>query len=77
MYIFGRSARWLILISETRHRYVAAEIVLAWGRRLLEIFGQGPCQFGIFGSGLTSVEGVDAPDQSPREDMLCVYVGRR
>ena len=56
---------------------MAAEIVLAWGRRLLEIFGQGPCQFGIFGSGLTSVEGVDAPDQSPREDMLCVYVGRR
>ena len=28
-------------------------------RSLLDIFGRGPCWFGIFGSGLTSVEDVD------------------
>ena len=42
------------------------KILLAWEQCLLEIFGQGPCCFGIFGSGLTSVEDVDAPNWSPR-----------
>ena len=32
---------------------------------MLEIFGWGPYRFGIFGTGLTSVENVDSPDQSP------------
>ena len=39
---------------------------LAWYRSLSEIFGRGPCQFVIFGSGLTSVEDVNTSDQSPR-----------
>ena len=49
--------------------------LLAWEQCLSEIFGWGPCQFGIFGMVLTSVEGVDAHDQSPGEDMPCGYVG--
>ena len=49
--------------------------LLAHDQRLLEIFGQVPCQFGIFRSGLTSVEDVDAPNQSPREDISYGYVG--
>ena len=44
-------------------------------RRLLDIFGLGLCRFGIFGSGLTSVEDVNDPDRSPRDDMPCGYVG--
>ena len=39
--------------------------LLAWDRRLLRIFGQGPCQFRIFGSVLTPVEDDDDPDWSP------------
>ena len=42
------------------------KILLAPDRQLLETFVQGPCQFGIFGLGLTSVEDVDYPNQSPR-----------
>ena len=41
---------------------------------MLEIFGRCPCRFGIFRSGSTSVEDVDAPVQSPGEDMPCGYV---
>ena len=41
------------------------KISLAQNRRLLEIFGQGPCRFGVFGLGLTSVEDIDAPNWSP------------
>ena len=38
------------------------KILLARDRRLLEIFGWGPCQFRIFGSVFSSVEEIDAPD---------------
>ena len=48
---------------------------LTWDRHMLGIFGQGPCRFRIFGLVLTSVEDFYAPDQSPREDMPCGYVG--
>ena len=44
---------------------------------LLEIYGWGPCQCGIFGSGLTSFEDVDDLNRSPGEDMPCGYVGSR
>ena len=46
-------------------------------RRLLDKFGWGPCKFEIFGSGLTSVEDVDAPIGFLGEDMPCGYVGSR
>ena len=45
--------------------------LLAQDRHLLEIFGQGPCRFGIFGSWSKSVEDVDALIKVPGEDMPC------
>ena len=53
----------------------SAKRLLAQDRRLLEIFGQGPCRFGIFGSVLTSVEDVDAPGLITGDDIPCVYGG--
>ena len=53
------------------------KILLARDRRLLEIFGRCPCGFGIFGSGSTSVDDINAPYWSPREDMPCGYIGIR
>ena len=44
-------------------------------QRLLEIFGQGPCWFGIFRLRSESVEDVDAPIEVPGEDVPCGYVG--
>ena len=51
--------------------------LLAQDRHLLEIFGRGPCRFGVFGLGSTSVEDVNATERSPWEDMPCVYIGRQ
>ena len=55
--------------------YGSKKILLAQDRRMLEIFSQCLCQFGILGSGLTSVEDVDAPEQSPGEEIPYGYVG--
>ena len=74
---------WLELMSveidcgAKAESYGGRKRLFSWDQCLLEIFGQGPCQFGIFCSGMKSVEGVDAPDQGQREDMLCGYVGSR
>ena len=51
-------------------------IYLARDQRLLEKFGRGLCRFGIFGSGLTSVEEVDALIKFLGVDMPCGYLGR-
>ena len=45
--------------------------LLARDRRLLDILGRCPCRFGIFGSGSTSVEDVDALIGVLVEDMPC------
>ena len=52
----------------------SGKILLAWYRRLLEIFYQGPCQFGLFGSGSTSIVDGDNLDQIHGEDMPCGYI---
>ena len=51
--------------------------LLVRDQRLLEILGWGPCWFGIFGSGLTLLEDVDAKIRVLGEDMPCGYVGIR
>ena len=48
---------------------------LSQDRRLFDKFGRGPCRFGIFELGSTSVEDVDAPIEVPGEDMPCGYIG--
>ena len=48
---------------------------LSQDQHLLQIFGRGPYWFGIFGSGSTSVEEIDAPDCNPGEDITCGYLG--
>ena len=53
------------------------ERLFAWYRRLLDIFGQFPCRFGIFGSVSASVSDIDAPGWSPGEYMPCGYLGSR
>ena len=47
------------------------KVLFARDRRLLEIFGQGPSRFGIFGSVSTSVEDVDDPIGLLGEYMPC------
>ena len=49
--------------------------LLARDQRLLDISGRVPCRFGIFRSGLTLVEDVNALIWFPGEDIPCVYVG--
>ena len=49
--------------------------LLARDQRLLQIFGQVTCQFGVFGSVLMPVEDIDAPDRSPGVGMPCGRLG--
>ena len=53
------------------------EGLLARDRRLLQIFGWGPCWFYIFGSVLMSVDDIDAPNWSNGADMTCGRLGLR
>ena len=55
----------------------SGKILFARHQRLIEIFGGGSCCFGIFGSGLTLVEGVNDFDWSPREYIPYGYLGIR
>ena len=51
--------------------------LLAWYQRLLQIFGRGPYQFGIFWSVLVSVYDIDAPNWNPGVGMPCGRMGIR
>ena len=76
-YIWSRITLVGFDFSAGEESCVGSNILLARDRHMLKIFVRVPCRFGIFCSGSTSVEDVDAPGRSPWENMPCDYVWSR